>query len=181
MFTSTPGGIGVYDEKPQSRWTFSEHIIDHRASHLRSQVTYLIGWGLKWLLIMNWELKSTKSMSYLKLILRCSHRETRRMPRGTLVRGISNSTEFWTQHFRNLTQDRDRCNRQVKQASSCRIWRVLTMVHNTQNYCIYGPCPLSGILNTIKQKVSETGSVFVLTWGEGDTYSVGPLMSGDWG
>jgi hypothetical protein len=36
-------------------------------------------------------------------------------------------------------------------------------------------CSSSGILNTIKHSVSETGSVPVFRWGEGDTYSVGSL------
>jgi hypothetical protein len=42
---------------------------------------------------------------------------------------------------------------------------VLTMVHNSQNYWVFGPCPSSGILETKKDNVSETGSV--LSSGEG--------------
>jgi hypothetical protein len=40
--------------------------------------------------------------------------------------------------------------------------RVLTMVYNTQNYWVFGLCPSSGILETRKHNVSETGSVSVL-------------------
>jgi hypothetical protein len=49
------------------------------------------------------------------------------------------------------------------------------MVYNTQDYCFFFTFPLSGILETRKHDVSETGSVSVLRlkWGE-DTYSVGP-------
>jgi hypothetical protein len=36
------------------------------------------------------------------------------------------------------------------------------MVHDTKIYRGSGLCPLFGILNTTKQDVSETGSVFVL-------------------
>jgi hypothetical protein len=44
----------------------------------------------------------------------------------------------------------------------------------TQNYGVfYGLCPSSGILYTTKHSVSEAGSVSVLRWGEGDTYSLG--------
>jgi hypothetical protein len=59
-----------------------------------------------------------------------------------------------------------------------RIWRVLTMVYNTQNYWVSGPCPSSEILNIRKHEVSETGSVSVPRWGEGDTYSAGSLRKG---
>jgi hypothetical protein len=47
------------------------------------------------------------------------------------------------------------------------------MVYATQNYWVSGLCPPSGILNTRKRDVSQTGSVSVLRGGEGDTYSVG--------
>jgi hypothetical protein len=33
------------------------------------------------------------------------------------------------------------------------------MVYNTQNYWVFGLCPSSGILETRKHDVSETGSV----------------------
>jgi hypothetical protein len=46
------------------------------------------------------------------------------------------------------------------------------MVHNTQNYCVFGLCPSSGILETRKHNASETGSVSVLSWGGEDTYLV---------
>jgi hypothetical protein len=39
---------------------------------------------------------------------------------------------------------------------------VLTMVYNTQKYWVFGLCPSSGILETIKHNVSETVSVSVL-------------------
>jgi hypothetical protein len=38
-----------------------------------------------------------------------------------------------------------------------------------------GPCPSCGILDIRKHNVPETGSVTVLSWGEGNTYSVGSL------
>jgi hypothetical protein len=44
-----------------------------------------------------------------------------------------------------------------------------------QNHWGSGLCPSSGILKTRKHDVSETGSVSVLRWREGDTYSVGSL------
>jgi hypothetical protein len=44
-------------------------------------------------------------------------------------------------------------------------WRVPTMVFNTQDYCFFfWTFPSSGILETWKQDVSETGSVSVLRW-----------------
>jgi hypothetical protein len=49
------------------------------------------------------------------------------------------------------------------------------MVYNTQNYWGFGLCPSSGILETRKHNVSETGSVFVVRGGGEDTYSVGSL------
>jgi hypothetical protein len=50
------------------------------------------------------------------------------------------------------------------------------MVYNAQNYWVFGLFPSSGILETTKHDVSETGSVSVLRLrGEEDTYSVGPL------
>jgi hypothetical protein len=39
---------------------------------------------------------------------------------------------------------------------------VLTMVYNIKNYLVFGLCPQSGILETRKHNVSETGSVSVL-------------------
>jgi hypothetical protein len=36
------------------------------------------------------------------------------------------------------------------------------MVYNTQNYWVFGLCTSSGILDTRKHNVSETGSVSVL-------------------
>jgi hypothetical protein len=45
-----------------------------------------------------------------------------------------------------------------------RFWRVLTMVYNTQDYCVFWTFPSSGILETRKHDVSETGSVSVLRW-----------------
>jgi hypothetical protein len=49
------------------------------------------------------------------------------------------------------------------------------MVYNIQNYWVSGLCPSSGILNTRKHNVSETGSVSIMKWGEGDTL-LGPLV-----
>jgi hypothetical protein len=46
----------------------------------------------------------------------------------------------------------------------------------TQNYWIFGLCPSSGIVETIKHNVSETGSVSVLRWEGGTTPTqLGPL------
>jgi hypothetical protein len=39
------------------------------------------------------------------------------------------------------------------------------MVYDTQNYWVYGLYPSLGILNT-RERVLETGSVFVLSWRE---------------
>jgi hypothetical protein len=47
------------------------------------------------------------------------------------------------------------------------------MAYNTQNYWDFGLYPASGILQTIKYDVSETGSVSVLRRGGGDNYCVG--------
>jgi hypothetical protein len=52
------------------------------------------------------------------------------------------------------------------------------MVCNTQHYWVFGLCPSSGVLETIKHNVSETGSVSVfkcVCGGGEDTYSVGSL------
>jgi hypothetical protein len=48
------------------------------------------------------------------------------------------------------------------------------MVYNTQNYRVFWLCPSSGILETRKHNVSETGSFSYSGRGE-DTYSVAPL------
>jgi hypothetical protein len=49
------------------------------------------------------------------------------------------------------------------------------MVCNTQNYSVFGLCPSSGILETRKHNVLETGSVSVLRW-EGEAHTpLGPL------
>jgi hypothetical protein len=47
------------------------------------------------------------------------------------------------------------------------------MVYNTKDHRVSELFSSSGILNTIKHNVSETGSVSVLRRGEGGTYSVG--------
>jgi hypothetical protein len=49
------------------------------------------------------------------------------------------------------------------------------MIYNTPEYWVSGICPLSGILNTGKHNVSETGSVSFIRCEGGDTYSVGHL------
>jgi hypothetical protein len=51
-----------------------------------------------------------------------------------------------------------------KPEESSRFWRVLTMVYNTQDYWVFWTFPASGILETRKHDVSETGSVFVFMW-----------------
>jgi hypothetical protein len=40
-----------------------------------------------------------------------------------------------------------------------------------ENYWVSGFCSSPGILNTIKHNGSETGSVSILRWGEGNAYS----------
>jgi hypothetical protein len=47
------------------------------------------------------------------------------------------------------------------QNTTC-LYRVLTMVYNTQNYWVVGLCPSSVILETRKNNFSKTGSVSVL-------------------
>jgi hypothetical protein len=49
-------------------------------------------------------------------------------------------------------------------------------VYNTQNYWVFGLCPVSHILKTREHNISETGSVSILMWG-GHTYSVGSLKA----
>jgi hypothetical protein len=50
------------------------------------------------------------------------------------------------------------------------------MVFSTQNYWVFGLYPSSGILETRKYDVSETGSVSVLRWrGEKTPTQLGPL------
>jgi hypothetical protein len=44
--------------------------------------------------------------------------------------------------------------------------RLPTIVYNTQNYWVSGLCPSSGIPETRKHNVSETGAHSVLRWGE---------------
>jgi hypothetical protein len=45
-----------------------------------------------------------------------------------------------------------------------RLWRVLTMVYNTQKYWVSGLRPSSRILNSRNYNVSETGYVPILRW-----------------
>jgi hypothetical protein len=47
--------------------------------------------------------------------------------------------------------------------------------YSTRNYWVFGPCPSSGILETRKHNVSETGSVSALRWG-GETPTVLGLL-----
>jgi hypothetical protein len=51
---------------------------------------------------------------------------------------------------------------------------ILTIIIN-QNYWVFGLFPSSGILDTRKHDVLETGCVSVLRWRGEDTYSVGSL------
>jgi hypothetical protein len=56
------------------------------------------------------------------------------------------------------------------------------MVFNTQDYWVFGLCPPSGILeDTEEHNLSETGSVSILSWGVGVTYSVGSVRKSDGG
>jgi hypothetical protein len=62
-----------------------------------------------------------------------------------------------------------------RKTNAVSIWGLLAMVYTTQNLWVSGPCPSSGILNTRKHNVTETGSVFVFSWG-GNTHNLlGPL------
>jgi hypothetical protein len=55
-------------------------------------------------------------------------------------------------------------------------YSILTVVCNTQNYWVFALFPSSGILETIKHDVSETGSVSVLGWeGRKTPTQLGPL------
>jgi hypothetical protein len=49
------------------------------------------------------------------------------------------------------------------------------MVYNTQNSCVFGLCPSSGILETRKDNISETGSVSIHRWGGKTPTLLGPL------
>jgi hypothetical protein len=53
------------------------------------------------------------------------------------------------------------------------------MVYNTQNYWGSGPHPSSGILETKRHEVLETGSVSVLRRWDEDMHLVGSLQSLD--
>jgi hypothetical protein len=54
-------------------------------------------------------------------------------------------------------------------------WTVLTMVYNTQNHWVCGLVHRPEFYVTWEHDVSETGSVSVFKWREGDTYSVASL------
>jgi hypothetical protein len=57
-----------------------------------------------------------------------------------------------------------------------RFWRVLTMVYNTQNYWVFQLFPSSGILESRKHDVLETGSLSILRWkGEKTPTQLSPL------
>jgi hypothetical protein len=56
------------------------------------------------------------------------------------------------------------------------IWRILTMVCNTQNLWAFGICTLPSIVETRKQNVSKTGCVSIFRWG--GRHFVGPLLKG---
>jgi hypothetical protein len=49
------------------------------------------------------------------------------------------------------------------------------MVYKTQNYLVFGLCSLSGILETRRHNVSETGYVSVLRLGRKTPTLLGPL------
>jgi hypothetical protein len=51
---------------------------------------------------------------------------------------------------------------------------------NTQNYCVFGLFPSSGILENRKHDVSETGSVSVLRWGPLERANLNHWTSSDW-
>jgi hypothetical protein len=48
--------------------------------------------------------------------------------------------------------------------------------NNSKNHLVSGLCPSTGILNTIKHTVPETGSVSVFRWAKGNTSSVGSVQ-----
>jgi hypothetical protein len=49
------------------------------------------------------------------------------------------------------------------------LWTNRPKIHPTQNYCGFGLCPSSSILETRKHSILETGSVSVLRWGKTPT------------
>jgi hypothetical protein len=62
---------------------------------------------------------------------------------------------------------------------TCGYCRLQASLINTQDYCFFFTFPSSGILETRKHDVLETGSVSVLRWKGGeDTYSAGPCECG---
>jgi hypothetical protein len=54
--------------------------------------------------------------------------------------------------------------------------KILTVVFGTQECWISGLCLSSGIINTRKHTVPETGSASVLRWGQGDINSYNPTL-----
>jgi hypothetical protein len=52
---------------------------------------------------------------------------------------------------------------------------VLTMVYNTQNYWVFGLCPLSAVLKTREHNISETGSISLLRLSGETPTLLGPL------
>jgi hypothetical protein len=63
-----------------------------------------------------------------------------------------------------------------RQHETGRIWWILTMVYNTQNYWVSGLCPLFRILNARKHNVLETGPVIEVTsfWGTQESMCLPP-------
>jgi hypothetical protein len=47
------------------------------------------------------------------------------------------------------------------------------IVYNNWNLWVSGLCPSSSIPRTLKHNISETGSLFLIGGGGGDTYSAG--------
>jgi hypothetical protein len=54
--------------------------------------------------------------------------------------------------------------------------RVLMMVYDVQDYWVFGLCPSSGILKTLKNTMFRKLDLFLSSGeGTGDNYSVGPV------
>jgi hypothetical protein len=49
------------------------------------------------------------------------------------------------------------------------LWTNHPKIHPTQNYWVFGLCPLPSILETRKNSILETGSVSILRWGKTPT------------
>jgi hypothetical protein len=87
----------------------------------------------------------------------------------------------WIDMYRNWTLSGWSCLKwRIRGFLDCTYWYV-QIVKRSED-CVwhselmgFGLRPSPGILHTTEQNVSKTGSVFVFSWEEGDTYSLGPV------